>query len=226
MPYRARSLASTWVSTHTAPFDDAVGAAALAAAHARDRAMLTIAPPPRVLHQPRRRARDDEGADHVDVEDLAEQIDRRVQRLDVGGDAGRVDDAVEPAQRLAQPWPPPSRPRFSSVTSSGASEHALGAAELLARRLPAPSRRGRRRQPSSPPASNRRAVASPMPDAPPVMSATDLALAMACFDPSWLVGQARSLATSTRPATFTSRSAARTSPPSRAAPSPPRRRRR
>ena len=55
-----------------------------------------------VLHEARRRPGDDEGADDVDIEDLAQEGDRRLQRVDVGGDPGRVDDAVEAAECLAR----------------------------------------------------------------------------------------------------------------------------
>src|SRR5690606_9506305 len=41
---------------------------------------------------PRRSAGDDEGADHVDVQNPPEQVDGRIENVPINGDSGRIDD--------------------------------------------------------------------------------------------------------------------------------------
>jgi hypothetical protein len=178
MPWRARSLASTCVSTFTAPFT--IGAAPLAAAQPRHRADVDDRPPARVAHDARGGAGDQERADDVDLERLAKELERRFEGGNVGGDAGRIDHAVDAAERLARHGDRLFRAGLvGDVERWGEQALWLGNARCKACQRGPIAIDGRHLRPAR---SSRATVARPMPDPAPVTSATlsppSLALAM------------------------------------------------
>ena len=86
---------------------------------------------------------------------VVEQVDRPA-----AGDAGRVDDAVDPAEPWTA-WSPPRRPPAASVTSAATDRRSRVSS-------PSSGRREVDRDHEAPSVSSRRAVAAPMPEAAPV----------------------------------------------------------
>ena len=148
----------------------AIGAAPPAAAQPRHRADVDDGPPARVAHDARGGAGDHEGADDVDVEHLANEGGWRFEGSTVGGDAGRIDHAVDAAERLARHGDRLFRGGLvGDIERLGEQAPRLGyALRKLCQRLPSRSMAAT----FQPAWSSRATVAHPMPDPAPVTSAT------------------------------------------------------
>ena len=131
--------------------------------------MLTIAPAGAVAHATRGLPPDDERADEIDLEHPPHEGGRRLEKGDVLADARRVHEPRQRAEgQLAGLDRPPDSLLVGDVEALEACALAEGG-ERLAGSDPAGADHGPRRPRTTPPPAPRGAIASPIPEAPPVM---------------------------------------------------------